>query len=381
MKNIVILGASGSIGVQTLDVVSQHPDLLDCVGISVGHNITWLTDHLKQHSYACVVVKERHDFEGIKKEFPNQFFMYGEEGLTYLATLPNVDIVVNALVGFSGLVPTLKAIELKKTIALANKETLVVAGELVMKKAHEMGVSIYPIDSEHSAIYQALQGNTLDSVRRLIITASGGSFRNRSRDELAHVTVSDALKHPNWSMGSKITIDSATMVNKAFEVIEAHWLFSVPYSKIEAILHPESIVHSMVEYQDASIMAQLGLPDMRLPIQYALLGPNRYPLNSQFMDFTHLKALHFELLDTQRYPLFKRILEEAQRGGNRMAIVNAANEIAVGAFLDNKISFLTIEDLIEDALNQFTYQDISNLNQLLDLDYKVRVYVQTKIGA
>lgn len=380
MKKLVLLGASGSIGTQTLDVVRQHPDELQCIGLSVGRNIEWLQTHLRDHHYACVVVKEKEDQVKLEKQFPTQVFMQGEKGLIALATMKEADVLVNALVGFSGLVPTLKAIECKKTIALANKETLVVAGELVMRKARENHVSIYPIDSEHSAIYQALQGNNINQVRRILITASGGSFRHLSREHLAGVTVKDALSHPNWSMGSKITIDSATMVNKAFEVIEAHWLFNLPYSKIEALIHPESIVHSMVEYVDGSIMAQLGMPDMRLPIQVALLSPERLPLEGSFLDFTKLRTLHFEPLNMQRYPIFKRILNEAQRGGNRMVIVNAANEEAVYAFLDNRLSFLAIEELIEDALDSFEYRELGELEEFLKLDQAVRTYVKSRIG-
>lgn len=380
MKKIVLLGASGSIGTQTLDVVRQHPDELRCIGLSVGKNIEWLKTHLRDHHYACVVVKEKEDQVELEKQFPSQTFMHGEEGLIALASMKEADVLVNALVGFSGLVPTLKAIECKKTIALANKETLVVAGELVMRKALENKVSIYPIDSEHSAIYQALQGNSIDQVRRILITASGGSFRHLSREQLSKVTVKDALSHPNWSMGSKITIDSATMVNKSFEVIEAHWLFNLPFSKIEALIHPESIVHSMVEYVDGSIMAQLGMPDMRLPIQVALLSPKRLPLEGAFLDFTKLRTLQFEPLNLKRYPIFKRILEEAQKGGNRMVIVNAANEEAVYAFLDHRISFLTIEEMIENALDTFGFDVLGDLDDILKLDQAVRMHVKSRIG-
>jgi len=379
MKNIVLLGASGSIGIQTLDVISKHPEHLNCIGISVGKNTTWLKEHLTNHTYQLVCIQDPLQVPFFESWFPNQVFTSGDEGLIQLACLKEADVFVNALVGFSGLIPTLKAIESKKAIALANKETLVVAGELVMKAVRENGVRLTPIDSEHSAIFQALQGNRIDNVERLIITASGGSFRNRSREELEFVTAKEALNHPNWSMGSKITIDSATMVNKAFEVIEAHWLFDLPYTKIETIIHEQSIIHSMVEYCDGSIMAQLGTPDMRVPIQYALLAPERLTLDSKRLDFKSLKALTFKEVNREFYPLFKRILEEAKKGGDRMVVVNAANEIAVDAFLKGKIPYLSIESLVMDALDHFPFKPELSLSFIRELDESVRSYTRSHI--
>jgi 1-deoxy-D-xylulose-5-phosphate reductoisomerase len=372
MKNIVILGASGSIGIQTLDVISQHTSELNCIGISVHHNIKWLKEHLLTHTYQLVVVKNKQDKDDLSNLFKTQVFDYGDEGLIHLSTLSNVDVVVNALVGFAGLVPTLKAIEKYKDIALANKETLVVAGKQVMDAVNHYKVNLRPIDSEHSAILQALQGNTLNDVERIIVTASGGSFRDKSREDLKHVSVSDALKHPNWSMGQKITIDSATLVNKAFEVIEAHWLFNLPYEKIEVVIHKESIIHSMVEYKDGSIMAQLGTPDMRVPIQYALCGPQRLNLNSSRLDFNTLSQLNFKALDASFYPCFPLIIEAAQKGGNQMVIVNAANEAAVQLFLEGKIKFLEIESIIRNCLAKYPFQDNLTIDEMVILDKQIK---------
>lgn len=375
MKKIVILGASGSIGIQTLDVIAQHSDELVCLGISVGRNIDWLKNHLSTYSYKLVVVQYKHDMDELSSIFSAQTFDYGDEGLIKLSTLEEADTLVNALVGFAGLVPTLKAIEQGKDIALANKETLVVAGKQVMEAVKQYKVNLRPIDSEHSAILQALQGNNIEEVSRLIVTASGGSFRDKTREELKTVSVKDALKHPNWSMGQKITIDSATLVNKAFEVIEAHWLFNMPFDKIEVVIHKESIIHSMVEYFDGSIMAQLGSPDMRVPIQYALCGPQRLVLNAQRLNFNTLSQLNFKALDESFYPCFPMIINAAQRGGNQMVIVNAANEAAVQLFLSGKIGFLDIERIIQECLLKYPYKEILSIEEMVQLDQQIKADV------
>jgi 1-deoxy-D-xylulose-5-phosphate reductoisomerase len=381
MKKIVILGASGSIGTQTLDVVAQHPAQLSCIGISVGHNIPWLRELLKRQSFSLVCVREEADAIALRSEFKDIPFVFGEAGLIRLSTLDEADLVVNALVGFVGLVPTMAAIAHRKDIGLANKETLVVAGKLMKEAAREHHVRLLPIDSEHSAITQCLQGYDLQDVAKLWITASGGSFRDRSREQLKGVTVSEALAHPNWAMGAKITIDSATLVNKAFEVIEAHWLFDIPYAKIEALIHPESIVHSMVEFTDGSVIAQLGSPDMRLPIQYALLGPRRFPIeNLTRLNLAEIGKLHFEPVSQTRHPLFFRIVEEANRGGNRTIVVNAANEIAVAAFLAGKIDFMAIEEIILSTLDRIAYADINSLDDCLRCDGESRAAALKKIG-
>lgn len=375
MKKIVILGASGSIGVQTLDVIAQHSDELVCLGISVGRNIDWLKDHLSTHRYQLVVVQYKHDMDELSSLFHAQTFDYGDEGLIRLSTLKEADTLVNALVGFAGLIPTLKAIEQGKDIALANKETLVVAGYQVMEAVKQYKVNLRPIDSEHSAILQALQGNNLDEASRVIVTASGGSFRDKTREELKTVSIKEALKHPNWSMGQKITIDSATLVNKAFEVIEAHWLFNMPFDKIEVVIHKESIIHSMVEYFDGSIMAQLGSPDMRVPIQYALCGPQRLVLKGQRLNFNTLSQLNFKPLDESFYPCFPMIINAAKKGGNQMVIVNAANEAAVQLFLNAKINFLDIERIIQECLLKYPYKEVISIEEMVQLDQQVKTEV------
>lgn len=375
MKIISILGASGSIGQQALDVVSQHTDLLKVYGISIYSNETWLETHLKDHHYDLVVVKNYESVMKFKGLFPTQEFDCGQMGLTRLATHPSIELVVNALVGFSGLVPSIKAAEANKDLALANKESLVVAGERLMELVHLNKIQLIPIDSEHSALAQAMIGHSVKDVSKLIITASGGSFRHLSREQLKSVTVEDALKHPNWSMGAKITIDSATMVNKAFEVIEAHWLFNLAYSKIEAIIHPQSIIHGMVEFIDGSIMAHLASADMRIPIQYALLDQARISNETQKLNLLELKTLSFEPLDEMKHPLFKLCISEAQKGKDRMLVINAANEAAIKRFLNHEITYLEIETMIEDALKHFEIQPLGSIQDMIELDQKVRDYV------
>jgi len=373
MKKIVLLGASGSIGTQTLDVVAQHSDLLECLAISVGTNISWLIETLQKTPFKLVCVQHEADAVSLRNQFKHIRFVSGDAGLLELATLPQADLLVNALVGFVGLVPTFAAIKAHKDIALANKETLVVAGELIMAECKKNNVKLYPIDSEHSAIFQCLQGNDRKFIKRLIITASGGSFRDRTREELADVTVKEALSHPNWSMGAKITIDSATMVNKGFEVIEAHWLFDLPYEKIDVILHKESVIHSMVEYVDSSVIAQMASPDMRLPIQYALLYPNRYAINGAVsLDFTQLSELHFTEVSTNRFPLLKLVIQAGITGGTMPAVVNAANEVAVAAFLKGKIRFLDIETVLQKTVDRSIIRPIISVNDCLEADASAR---------
>jgi len=314
MKKIVLLGATGSIGMQTIDVCLKHPDKFEIVGLSVGRNINLLQKILTKLTVKSVCIKEYNQF--LIDKYPDIDFYFGDTGLIDLVSLSDYQVLVNALVGFVGLMPTITAIKNKKNVALANKETLVVAGDIVNKLKNKYGVTIYPIDSEHSAIFQALQGNKINQVKKIIITASGGSFRNLSREDLKNVTVNDALNHPNWKMGAKITIDSATMMNKGFEVIEAHYLFDLPYNKIETILHYESIVHSMVEYNDNSIIAQLGNSDMRLPIQYAITYPDRYNvIGSEELDFKKWSNLTFKEMDYDRYPLLKFAYEVGVKSG------------------------------------------------------------------
>ncbi len=359
MRYISILGSTGSIGTQTLEVVKEHPELFTVVGLSAGTNWEALVEQARLFHPLVVSVSTKDLAEKVRMNLPEKIkVLYGEEGTTEVATLPEANFVVSAIVGSAGLTPTLQAIECGKTIGLANKETLVTAGHIVMKKAKECNVSIIPIDSEHSAIFQCLQGENKQAIKRIILTASGGSFRDLSRDELRQVTVEQALNHPNWKMGAKITIDSATMMNKGLEVIEAHWLFELPFSQIECTLHRESVIHSMVEFHDHAIMAQLGTPDMRVPIQFALTYPNRVPLNTSALRFDQVFSLHFGPVDFARYPALKLAFQCGEQGGTMPTVLNAANEVIVERFLNREISFVEIEDRIYRILEK--HQCINN---------------------
>lgn len=379
MKRIVLLGATGSIGVQTIDVVVDHPELFEIKALSIGYNVNGLKEILKRvHcSHVCVVKEE--DAKQLSLEYPNIIFTFGDQGLIELAQMDDYDVLVNALVGFAGLLPTLKAIETHHDIALANKETLVVGGQFVMDAVKKYNVSLTPIDSEHSAIFQCLQNAKSSEVKRLIVTASGGSFRNKTREELEGVTVEQALKHPNWSMGAKITIDSATMMNKGFEVIEAHWLFDFDFDQIDVVMHPESVVHSMVEFVDTAVIAQLGTPDMRLPIQYALSWPDRVTLRSESLDFTKMSALHFAPVSFERFPLLGLAYEVGRKQGNLPAVLNAANEVANQAFRDGRITFLDLERLVIETVNEFKYQQEVTLDEVIEADHQARRCVEMKI--
>jgi 1-deoxy-D-xylulose-5-phosphate reductoisomerase len=378
LKNISILGATGSIGTQTLDILREHPSKFKLVAISIGKNLELARKMIHEFQPELVSVQEHDDCITLKSEFPNTKFTFGEEGLIEVAVYPSADILVNAVIGSVGLNPTLQAIESGKTIAIANKETLVTAGHLVMESAKRNNVALLPVDSEHSAIFQCLQGEQEKTIERLILTASGGSFRDRTRKELEGVTVKEALNHPNWSMGAKITIDSATMMNKGLEVIEAHWLYDIPYEKIDVLLHKESIIHSMVEFHDSSIMAQLGTPDMRVPIQYALSYPDRLPLaSSQRLDLAQIGKLHFQEMDSTRFRCMQFAYEAGKKGGTLPTVLNAANEVAVAAFLDEKITFLQIEDLIEKALSKHDVIQNPDLSIIQEVDKEARQYVQT----
>jgi 1-deoxy-D-xylulose-5-phosphate reductoisomerase len=378
LKKISILGATGSIGTQTLDILREHPSEFKLVAISVGKNLELARKMITEFQPELVSVQEYHDCNTLKSEFPQTKFTFGEEGLAEVAVYPSANILVNAVIGSVGLNPTLQAIESGKTIAIANKETLVTAGHLVMEAAKRNGVSLLPVDSEHSAIFQCLQGEKEKNIERLILTASGGSFRDRTRNELEGVTVKEALNHPNWSMGAKITIDSATMMNKGLEVIEAHWLYNMPYEKIDVLLHKESIIHSMVEFHDSSIIAQLGTPDMRVPIQYALSYPDRLPLStSQRLNLAQIGTLHFKEMDENRFRCMQFAYEAGKKGGTYPTVLNAANEVAVAAFLNEKITFLQIEDLIEKALSRHNVIKSPDLSIIHEVDKETRQYVSS----
>ena len=365
MKRIVLLGASGSIGIQTLDVIRQHPSEFELKAFGVGRNIDALRKIIAEFPVDCAAVQEEKDAAQLRTEYPSVRFLSGEDGLLDLAERDDYDVLVNALVGFAGFAPTLAAIRSGHDIALANKETLVVGGEIIDRALREHHVSLYPIDSEHSAIFQCLQGNKKEQVKRLIITASGGAFRSLKREELKDVTAAQALAHPNWSMGPKITIDSATMMNKGFEVMEAHWLFHMPYDQIDVLMHQESIVHSMVEYVDHSVIAQLGAPDMRLPIQYALSWPERWPLQQEEpLDLAAVGTLHFSKPDPERFPLLGCAYEAGRKGGSLPAVMNAANEAANLAFRQGKIPFLAIEEIVTGALADTVRKPVSTAEDL-----------------
>lgn len=381
MKKISLLGATGSIGTQTLDVIKLHPDQFTLEAISIGKNLTLGLDIIHTYIPKVVSVIDKESYEYLQSRVPdNVKVVYGDEGLIEVAANVESQVVVNAVMGSVGLKPTLKAIEAGKTMAIANKETLVTAGHLVMGAAKTHNVHILPVDSEHSAIFQCLNGEDKKALERIILTASGGSFRDRTRSELKDVTVESALNHPNWSMGAKITIDSATMMNKGLEVIEAHWLFDMPYEKIDVVLHRESIIHSLVEFQDTSMIAQIGSPDMRVPIQYALTYPVRLALPlSKRLNLIEVGKLHFEEANLERFRCLQFAYDAGKVGGTMTTVLNAANEEAVQLFLNRQISFLDIEAYIEKALEQHIPIKNPDLDTIVAVDQETRKFVNTLI--
>ena len=381
MKNITVLGVTGSIGMQTVDVVKNHLDKFKIVAMSAGYNIKQVEEILEMIDVEYVCVVQKKDAQYLQEKYPDLKVTYGQEGLIKIATLPQIDIVLNAIVGFAGLVPTIEAIKAKKDIALANKETLVVAGHIITKLVKENNVRLLPVDSEHSAIFQSLNGEKHQQIKRIILTASGGSFRDKSRDELIGVTVEEALNHPNWSMGAKITIDSATLFNKGLEVIEAKWLFDVSYDQIDVLIHPESIIHSMVEFVDTSVIGQLGNPDMRLPIQYALTYPDRDVLvKGESLDLAKIASLTFKKPDLDRFKALALAYKAGRTGGSMPCVLNGANEMANELFRNNKIEFLQIEELVEKALKAHQVISDPTLEQLVKVDSWARNFVLKEIG-
>lgn len=366
MKIISILGVSGSIGTQAIDVLRNHKDKFQLGAISVGRNINYLEEILEEFNPPLVSVMEESDYLNLKQKYPEIEFTYGDEGLIDVATY-KTDLLLTAVMGSVGLIPTIKAIESGTDIALANKETLVAAGSIVMQKAKEYNVKIIPVDSEHSAIYQCLNGENLSEVKNIIITASGGSFRDLTREELKSVTLKDALNHPNWSMGQKITIDSATMMNKGLEVIEAKHLFDLEITQIKTLLHRESIIHSMVEFVDNSMIAQIGNSDMRTAIQYAFSYPERIYKDNP-LDFNTISTLNFKPMDLERFKMLKFAYDALEIGGTMPAVMNAANEFAVAEFLNGKIEFLEIEDIVESRMNQHQVVQNPDLETILYYD-------------
>src|SRR6056297_3825473 len=374
MKKISILGSTGSIGTQALEVIRQYPDLYKVVALSSRNNINLIAEQIQEFQPEIVHISDSEKAKQIKKIAKNKGtkIITGKEELNEIATYKKADIVISAIVGFAGLIPTIEAIKAGKDIALANKETLVVAGDIVTNLAREHKINLLPVDSEHSAIFQAMMGEDYDALRRLILTASGGPFRNTKIRKLRRVSCEDALKHPNWNMGNKITIDSATMMNKGLEVIEAYHLFKTPPFKIEVVIHPQSIIHSMVEFDDRSIKAQMGLPDMRVPIQYALGYPERLKNKLPELDFTEYNALTFQKPDLEKFPALGIAFETIRRGGNFPCIINAANEIAVDAFLNNEIGFMEIARVVEQTMEAATPCVNPDLDDLVQTDNEAR---------
>ena len=381
MKSISILGATGSIGTQTLDVIRNSEGTINLIGITANSSVDKIKEIIKEFKPKYVGMMELNSAKVIE-EFCNESYpeikvFSGIDGLIKIATLDEIDTVVTSVVGMIGLKPTMAAIEAKKDIALANKETLVVAGELVMNKAKENNVRILPVDSEHSAIFQSLSGYKNKDINKIILTASGGPFRGKNLEDLKDVTVKEALKHPKWNMGQKISIDSASLMNKGLEVIEAHFLFDTDYDNIEVVVHPQSIIHSMVEYKDASTIAQMGTPDMRLPIQYALNYPERKGMIAKPLNFYEVGSLTFEKPDLDTFKCLKFAYDAGKIGGLAPTILNGANEEAVALLLEEKIKFLQIAEIIEECMNVFkeNYYDELTLENIVELDKKVRKYI------
>lgn len=370
MKRVTILGATGSIGTQTLDVISQNSDDFEVVALTASESVEKMAELIQRFCPSYAVMKNEEKAEELRKLLPNHSceILYGMDGFVAVSTLPNVDVVVAAMVGMIGLRPVMEAIRAGKDIALANKETLVTAGHIIMPLAKEYGVSILPVDSEHSAIFQCLNGEKKSQIETLFLTASGGPFRHSTKEELGKVTVEQALMHPNWSMGAKITIDSATMINKGLEMIEAKWLFDVDIDKIHVLVQPKSVIHSMVGFVDGAVMAQLGTPDMRLPIQYALYYPERNYLGGERLNFEALADIQFEKPNTDVLRGIPIAVEASRIGGSMLTAMNAANEYAVARFLKKDIAFLQIYDMIEYAMSKHRVIKHPDLSQILETE-------------
>ncbi|AUB35400.1 dxr, 1-deoxy-D-xylulose-5-phosphate reductoisomerase [Nostoc flagelliforme CCNUN1] len=383
MKAISLLGSTGSIGTQTLDIVRQYPNQFQVVGLAAGRNIEMLAQQIREFQPAIAAISEVDKLSELQAAIadvdPQPILLAGEQGVIEVARYCEAEVVVTGIVGCAGLLPTIAAIEAGKDIALANKETLIAGGPVVLPLVHKHGVKLLPADSEHSAIFQCLQGVPAGGLRRILLTASGGAFRDWPVEKLSKVTVADALKHPNWSMGRKITVDSATLMNKGLEVIEAHWLFGVDYDQIDIVIHPQSIIHSLIELQDTSVLAQLGWPDMRLPLLYALSWPERIYTNWQPLDLVKVGQMTFRAPDHQKYPCMQLAYAAGQAGGCMPAVLNAANEQAVALFLEERIQFLDIPRLIEQACDRYLVHNRSTptLEDIIGADQWARQEVVT----
>ena len=380
MKKIALLGSTGSIGTQTLDVVRHYPNDFQVTALAASSNITRFEEQIREFKPKMAVVfneakalELKHNIRDLEVEV-----LCGMDGLLAAATEESADIVLTAVVGMIGIRPTIAAIEAGKDIALANKETLVTAGHLIMPLAKEKGVKILPVDSEHSAIFQCLQGENRGQIHKILLTASGGPFRGRTLDQMRDIQVEDALKHPNWVMGRKITIDSATMVNKGLEVIEARWLFDVGLDQIQVVIHPESVIHSAVEFEDSAVIAQLGTPDMRLPIQYALFYPDRKPLGGEWLDLFKLGSLHFEQPNLEVFRGLQLAYDALNIGGSMPTVFNAANEMAVAKFLDRKIKFLDIPEIIGEAMKKHTAVKSPSLEEILETEKATYEFIESR---
>ena len=374
-KGIAILGSTGSIGTQTLDVINEHKNLFSVEVLTANNNYDLLIKQAKKYKPNAVVIVNRDKYDKVNSElFKLGIKVYaGQKSLEQIVESEEVNIVLTALVGYSGLIPTINAIKLGKKIALANKETLVVAGDLITKLSKKYNAPIYPVDSEHSAIFQYLVGENNNAIEKIYLTASGGPFRGKKAAELKTITKKQALKHPNWSMGAKITIDSATLMNKGLEVIEAKWLFNLKEDQIDVVVHPQSIIHSAVQFEDGSIKAQLGIPDMKLPIQYALGFPNRLKNNFKRFSFFDYPNLTFEKADEKTFRNLSLAFRAMSKGGNSACILNAANEIAVEAFLNDKIGFLNMSDLIDNCLEKITFVKSPTIEDYIETDQQTRL--------
>lgn len=381
IKRVAILGSTGSIGTQTLDVIRQHEDKFAVEVLTAQNNCDLLIAQALEFQPNAVVIGNESKYAKVKEALiPHDIKVFaGQKAIAQIVEMETIDVVLTALVGYSGLIPTVHAIKAGKQIALANKETLVVAGEIITALAKENRVNIYPVDSEHSAIFQCLAGEFHNPIEKIILTASGGPFRGKDRTFLETVTREQALKHPNWDMGAKITIDSASLMNKGLEVIEAKWLFGLKTEQIEVIVHPQSIVHSLVQFEDGSIKAQLGLPDMRIPIQFALSFPDRFKSNFERFDFTNYPQLTFEQPDIKTFRNLQLAFDALAIGGNAPCILNAANEIAVAAFLNREVGFLEMSDLIEETLSKATFISHPSLEDYVNTDLEARIITEKLI--
>ena len=380
MKRISLLGSTGSIGTQTLDVVRAQSKSFQIVALAAYENDILLEEQILEFKPELVVLVDLDAANRLRSRYTGKTeILSGTEGLLQVACMDSADVVLTALVGFAGLEPTLAAIEAGKDIAIANKETLVAAGELVTAKAKAKGVQLLPVDSEHSAIFQALQGNKLTAIEKLIVTASGGALRDWTKEEIAQAALKDVLNHPNWSMGAKVTIDSASLANKGLEVIEAHWLFGIPYDQIEVVVHPQSIIHSAIQYKDGSVIAQLGVPDMKLPILYALSWPERFETEWPRFSFFDYPELTFRKPDLERFPALRLAFQAGRAGGTAGCIFNGANEEAVHQFRQGNISFVKISEMIEGALNSIEVQKADQLETIRSADERTRQWVRKQI--